>query len=314
MSNREYKGNSIIALPENYVVIDVETTGFDFQYDNIIELAAVKFTNGKKTDEFSSLVKPPRKIPDYIAQLTGISNEMVADAPTLQEALPQYLAFLGNDILVGQNVAFDVNFIYDATILYGLPPLANDHINIMRIAKKLFQGLEHYRLSDIATACAVPQDSAHRSLADCEVAAACYNHMKSIILDSMTEAEFAAKFIHHSNHSHTQSYDEFIASMNLDDIEPDEDNPIYGKTVVFTGALERMERKPALALVAQLGGIPADNITKKTNYLVVGNAEFAASVKDGRTSKMKKAEALALKGNDISIISENTFFEMIDER
>ena len=93
--------------------------------------------------------------------------------------------------------------------------------------------------------------------------------------------------------------------------EIDDTNPIYGKTVVFTGALSSMGRKEALQIVANLGGIPADSITAKTNYLVIGAADFVKSVKDGKTTKMKKAEALRLKGADIATISETAFFDLI---
>ena len=82
--------------------------------------------------------------------------------------------------------------------------------------------------------------------------------------------------------------------------------------MVFTGTLERMPRKEALAYVAKLGGIPADSLTKETNYLVIGNGEFVASVKNGKTNKMKKAEAMALKGLDIHVVSESAFFKMVD--
>ena len=71
-----------------------------------------------------------------------------------------------------------------------------------------------------------------------------------------------------------------------------------------------MTRKEAFQEVVNQGGIPSDSLTKKTNFLVVGNKEFAKSVKDGKTSKMKKAESYRLKGEDIAVISEGSFFDM----
>ena len=68
-----------------------------------------------------------------------------------------------------------------------------------------------------------------------------------------------------------------------------------------------------MQIVADLGGINADNITKKTNFLVVGSEEFASSVKNGKTTKMKKAEGYILKGCELSIISESTFFDMVNQ-
>ena len=91
----------------------------------------------------------------------------------------------------------------------------------------------------------------------------------------------------------------------------DDSNPIFEKVIVFTGALSSMSRKEAFQLVANLGAVPDETITKKTNYLVIGDSDFAKSVKDGKTTKMKKAESLRQKGYEISIISERAFWELI---
>lgn len=311
MNERIYKGNSIIALPNDYVILDTETTGLDFWFDDIIEVAAIRYKDNCRVSEFTSLVNPGRRIPEFITQLTGITTEMVAGAPKLKQVLPQLMDFVGDAVIVGQNITFDINFLYDGTVKNGLSPIRNDHINIIRIARKVYPELDNYRLETIAKACGIKYTGAHRSLSDCEITAACYDHLKGKALNQMSEAEFVDLF--KKKGGQKQSYSDFISSLDLSNIEPDEDHPIFGKCVVFTGELTRMKRKDALALVAQLGGTPADSITKKVNYLVVGNEDFVQSVKDGRTGKMKKAEALALKGHDIHIISEDTFFQMVDD-
>ncbi len=93
----------------------------------------------------------------------------------------------------------------------------------------------------------------------------------------------------------------------------DETHPLYNKTCVFTGVLEKVDRKQAMQIVANLGGICGDSVTSKTNYLILGNNDYCRSIKDGKSSKQKKAEILKLKGNDIEIIPENVFYEMIEE-
>ena len=123
----------------------------------------------------------------------------------------------------------------------------------------------------------------------------------------MSEDEFIDKF-----QRTRKTYENFIHSIDTSEIVADEDNPIYGKTIVFTGTLEKITRKNALEIVAKLGGIPSNSITKSTNYLVVGNFDFIDSVKNGKSSKIVKAETLAAKGVDISVISENTFYEMVN--
>lgn len=93
----------------------------------------------------------------------------------------------------------------------------------------------------------------------------------------------------------------------------DETHPLYGKTCVFTGTLEKMSRKDAMQIVVDYGGLVGNSVTKKTNYLILGNNDYCSSIKDGKSSKQKKAEALKLSGNDIEIISESVFYDMICE-
>lgn len=93
----------------------------------------------------------------------------------------------------------------------------------------------------------------------------------------------------------------------------DENNPLFGKIVVFTGTLERMTRRDAMQVVADLGGINGDTVTKKTNYLVLGNNDMCASIKDGKSTKQKKAEKYILDGADLAIISEDVFYDMLSE-
>lgn len=315
---------SLIALPNTFVCIDTETTGLDFEYDNIIELSAIKYINGIKTDSFSTLVKPPieevyfpfrgengtfirRYVPEFITELTGITDEMLETAPEISEALPPFLSFIGDLTLVGQNTSFDVRFIQKGCQVINQIPIENEFINIMRIARKVFPGRQHYRLSDIAEMCGVDYQNAHRALGDCTATSNCYLHMRETILKTQTEAEFQSLFI-----KKRISYSSYIQGLVPQEFTPDEDNLIYGKTFVFTGTLEKMPRKEALRLVLRLGGIPSDRITQSVDFLVVGNTDFISSIKDEKTAKMKKAESYAAKGFPIRIISENTFYNMID--
>ena len=87
---------------------------------------------------------------------------------------------------------------------------------------------------------------------------------------------------------------------------------MYQKVCCFTGKLENLQRKDAMQLVVDLGGIVANSVTKKTNYLILGNNDYCPTIKDGKSSKQKKAEKLKLSGQDIDIISENTFYEMLN--
>lgn len=319
---RENKGKNLIALPSEYIVIDIETTGFDYRFYDIIEVAALKISNGICVDSYSSLIQPPLKevwkfseddsvnveeyyVDSFISQLTGITNEMLAAAPSVDDILPVFLDFIGDSVLIGHNANFDINFIYDTAMDVLGTPLENDFIDTMRIARKVFPTLQHHRLSDVAQACDIEVSCAHRAANDCKTTAACYEFMRNYILCNSSEAEFIKSF--------TYNYEKQLASVVASVGSIDSTNPLFGKTVVFTGALSSMSRKDAFQIVANLGGIPDNSVTKKTNYLIIGNEEFTHSIKEGKTNKMRKAEEYLAKGAEISVMSETTFFDLISD-
>lgn len=321
------KGKNIIDYPSSYTVIDTETTGLDPDFDELIELGAIRVRDGKEVARFSELVRPDsmfnqidspeddgpdactfkgvrgRFIPSFITELTGITNEMLATARETRAVLADYLAFIGDDVLVGHNVNFDINFIYDAALDEFDKKIKNNFIDTMRISKKLFPALPHHRLRDIAIHYGIDRSHAHRAVSDCEITNQCFTRLMN---DAMKQAgsirEFRSSFSHNLRAKDIQSETK----------EYDVTNPLYGMVVVFTGTLASMQRKDAMQKVADAGGINGDGVTAKTNYLVLGNAEYHRKLEGGKSNKRKKAEQLILKGQDLQIISENVFLEMLE--
>ena len=110
---REKKGRSLIEDPKDFVIIDIETTGLMPDWDNIIEIGSIKYKNNIEVERFSTLIKPPAYddgsyIDDYIVELTGITNEMLSTAPSVEEVLADFDSFIGNSVLIGHNVNFDI--------------------------------------------------------------------------------------------------------------------------------------------------------------------------------------------------------------
>lgn len=305
-ANRSEKGESLIAFPDNYVIIDLETTGLSSEYNEIIEVAALKVKNGLISDTFHSLVKPCEEICDYISELTGITNDMLSSAPNIEEVLPKYLSFIGNAVVVGHNVNFDVNFIYDNNIWHFNEPFKNNFIDTMRLARKLYPELKHHRLKDLVTYLDIPRSSLHRALGDCKITLECFNKMRSLAIEKYSSLEeFKKNFKRHK------------AAVNLKTIvaqssDIDENNPFYGKCCVFTGELQKMKRVEAAQIVVNLGGSCGNGVTKKTNFLILGNNDYCSAIKDGKSNKQKKAEEYKLKGLDIEIIPESVFYDMIE--
>src|SRR5699024_11051114 len=98
-------------LDDTYVVFDIETTGFGPSKDKIIEIGGVKIDKGEIIQEYSAFVNPKIPIPFEIEKLTGISDDMVIGAPTIDQVLPEFLEFCKDSILVAHNASFDVSFI-----------------------------------------------------------------------------------------------------------------------------------------------------------------------------------------------------------
>ena len=124
----------------------------------------------------------------------------------------------------------------------------------------------------------------------------------------MTEAEFEASF-KRRNHSYFVD----LTQLKAETDEFDETHPLYRKRCVFTGALEKMTRSNAAQIVVNLGGICENNVTKKTNFLILGNNDYNPLVRDGKSKKQKKAEEYKLAGQDIEVIPEAVFYELIEE-
>lgn len=103
---------------------------------------------------------------------------MLSNASSIETVLPQFLDFVEGDILIGHNVNFDINFIYDNKIKIDEMPFKNDYLDTLRLSKKALQDLSHHRLTDIAKYYSVSYEKQHRAMEDCKVTYACYLQLK----------------------------------------------------------------------------------------------------------------------------------------
>ncbi len=298
---RAEKGKNLLDLPTTYTVVDLETTGLDPQWNDIIEFGAMRIVDGAITDKFTQLVNPGYEIDDFITELTGITNEMLASSPAVADVLPAFLDFVGDSLIIGHNVNFDINFIYDVCVHELGKPFTNDFVDTMRLSRRLFPQERHHRLCDLIERFNIGDAVEHRALADVEQTSRCYLYMKGYM---------------ESNGITIGSLQPIGSGLSAKDIQAsttnfDENSPVFEKVFVFTGTLERMNRKEAMRLVVDRGGLCGDSVNKKTNYLVLGNNDYCSTIKDGKSTKQKKAEQLKISGCDIEIISEDVFYDMI---
>ena len=168
LGNRQ--GKKINQYVKDYVLFDLETTGISANYDEVIEISALKVRDGKIVAEFSELVNPGRSIPFAASQVNHITNDMVAEAPFFPEVLGRFLTFIGEDILVGHNIhSFDMKFLYRDCDKYYHKTLTNDYVDTLSIAKVCFPDWKHRRLSDLAEHYGISTRGAHRALNDCKI-------------------------------------------------------------------------------------------------------------------------------------------------
>ena len=305
-SIRTYKGKSLILLPTDYVVLDLETTGLDPRNDEIIEFAALRIRGSEIVNKYQTFIKPINEIPDFITDLTGITNEMVADAPSIREAIPGILSFIGDDIVMAHNANFDINFLYDATEECSGSHFSNSFIDTLRIARKLLPDQRHHRLCDILAPLSVTASDEHRALADCITLFDCYNSMRSMAYEKYyDESGFISAFVYKYSGDH-------LKDLKSNKTEFDETHPLFGKVCVFTGTLEGMTRAEAAQIVVDFGGKCGSGVTQETNLLILGNNDYCKAIKGGKSNKQKKAEEYKLKGYDIDIIPESVFRDMIN--
>lgn len=310
-NNRPNKGKSLMSFPRDCTVLDLETTGLSPQYDEIIELAAIRIRDGVPVESFSSLASHGEDfyIDDFIEELTGITQKMIDEAPDISIVFPRFLEFIGGDIVVGHNVNFDVNFIYDECSSLGLTPFSNNYVDTMRISRRLHPEHRHHRLCDLCDRCGIDYVGAHRSLADCDLTLQCFCHLKDEAFSVYGDEDGFLRSVSRRSKKSQFKASEIKAECDVFD----ESHPLYGMVCVFTGTLEKMPRREAAQNVVNLGGIVSNTVTSKTNYLILGNYDYCKSIKNGKSTKQKKAESLILKGQDLQILPESVFYDMILE-
>ena len=152
-------------LNDTYVVFDLETTGFSSKNDKIIEIGAVKIKNGEIIGNFSEFVNPKRPIPYKIIELTGINDDMVRNAETIEEILPKFLEFIGDSVVVAHNASFDCSFISKNCNDLGLTfePTIVDTVPLCRF---LYPELKSVKLNIVAKHLGVKLESHHRAVDD----------------------------------------------------------------------------------------------------------------------------------------------------
>ncbi|WP_337504347.1 PolC-type DNA polymerase III, partial [Anaerotignum lactatifermentans] len=169
-------GNAVFSprgqnLDDTYVVFDIETTGLSKEKEMITEIGAVKVADGKIIERFSTFVNPQRPISAEITKLTGITDDMVKDAPTIENVLPEFLKFCEDTVLVAHNASFDTGFIRIAAERAGLGELHHTIVDTLELARALLPELNKHKLDIVCEHLGVTLNGHHRAVNDAEATA-----------------------------------------------------------------------------------------------------------------------------------------------
>jgi DNA polymerase-3 subunit epsilon len=158
------------------VALDLETTGLSAERDRIVELAAVRWQNGKEIGHFQTLVNPGFPIPSRVIKVHGITDDMVKDAPVIGDVLPAFLQFCEADLVVAHNSPFDVRFLNAECrrqrILFFSSPVADT----CSLAKQRLTSCPNYKLETLKAALGLGKGQAHRALDDARDCLQLYLH------------------------------------------------------------------------------------------------------------------------------------------
>lgn len=155
-------------MTDTYVVFDVETTGLSAVYNTIIELAAVKMKDGEIIDRFEFFANPHEPLSNTIIELTGITDDMLVDAPDVDVVLKKFKEFVGDAVLVAHNASFDMGFLNVGYKKYGLGEADNPVIDTLELARFLYPQLKNHRLNTLCKKFDIELVSHHRAIYDAE--------------------------------------------------------------------------------------------------------------------------------------------------
>lgn len=158
---------------KSYIAFDVETTGLNPAENEIIEIGALKVREGKVAERFMELVRPLSPVSPSITALTGITNQMVSSARSRHDVISDFLAFCGEDVLIGHNVSFDYSFVKTSAAAEGLP-FEKSGIDTLKIAQKVHKDLESRSLESLCRYYHIENRSAHRAYHDALATAKLY--------------------------------------------------------------------------------------------------------------------------------------------
>lgn len=275
----------------DYTVFDLETTGVNVNNCKIIELTAIKVRNNDIIQKFTTLINPECHIPSEATRVNKITDEMVRNAPKLEDIFNNFISFIGDDILIGHNIAsFDYIIISNLYKQLTGSTLKNHYIDTYRLSKQYVPNARNYKLITLAEYFGIELNNAHRAESDCIATHKLYQELKSLNGTVLTQPK--------SNINSKTFSSEFSNIQFKYDVS--------GKTICLTGDFLCGSRNQLENILFVNGALVQKNVVKKLDYLVIGSLG-SDDWKDNKGTKLLKAEDYNQKGAHIIIIKEDDF-------
>ncbi len=179
----------------DYVCVDIETTGISPQHAQIIEIGALKVRDGEVVDTFSQLIDPGVSVPPEITALTGITTEMVKGQPAIDEVLSDFIAFAGDDLLLGHNVRFDYSFLKQNAVNLNLE-FSKSGMDTLRIARAKCPELKSRSLDFLCEHFCINDENHHRAFNDAKVTSELYLMFYDMFRDDNPELFQPKEFVY----------------------------------------------------------------------------------------------------------------------
>ncbi len=301
---RQRSGNPIpLGTLVDFVALDFETA--NRSKASICAVGITLVVDGEIRLADSFLVNPECTFDSFNSAINGLSERDVRDAPTLPDAWPTLMRVLDGANVCAHSARFDIGALRASAARYNLPcPAASIYCTRM-IAQRVWPELPSFGLGVVAPSLGI--DFNHHQAGDdaeacAKVALAAQRHVGANTLEGL-----AAAIQFRPSRLSQGSNQGLIVEVN----EPDEGHPLSGRLLCFTGSLYSMTRDDAHAAVQSVGGDFRTSVSKKVDFLVIGDADFIGFADGQRTGKLTKAIELRDQGASVEIISESDFLALL---
>lgn len=304
-----------------FLAIDFETAS-RYEYSPC-SVAIYKFNKESHQKLLSTLINPGDVYFDpKLTEIHGITKNMVQNAPSIKDVLNEICHTIEKQFLFAHNASFDIHKIIDGCNQYNISIPSFKYADSLMLSKRTWTGLINYKLNTVCDFLHIDLDH-HNADSD---TLACGNivlkameaHNTDNLYQLLENIKYSYGFydanklttaFSHSN-SNINSKSDYQTVKEIE-INTNCASLISGKVIAFTGALS-ISREEAMKLAAKYGATPAASVTKQTNYLVVGNGDYGNFKLGNKSNKMLKAEQLIAKGQDLEMINEDYFYELLD--